>query len=387
MLVELHGGQFANKGAQKMLLTTIKELRRRLPKIQFVADGCVGTAAQRRGAGIQTLLVERKWMGGKLFSQRLAAQIALGRMAMAAPFLAFGRTPLQQVDALVDLAGFAYSDQWGAKPTRDFSSLAQFYHRNRKPVVLLPQAFGPFQKDDISESFHRIGKVASVIYARDRQSLELSRQAASPDAEIRLCPDITFAEGAVFQDAAPESPIYLVPNMRIVDRSDLDEATYLSAFQKTIDLAAGRNPVRLLIHDDTGQDLEIARKLNARLPNPIEVISESDPWALKKMISEASLIVGSRYHALVAALSCGVPCVAVGWSHKYGELLADFGCSDHLFNLVDDFDAFAPKLDGLMNVATNQSQRTDLRLVAENMCRQVEVMWDDVAELLARGTS
>ncbi len=145
--------------------------------------------------------------------------------------------------------------------------------------------------------------------------------------------------------------------------------------------------MRLLIHDDTGQDLEIARKLNARLPNPIEVISESDPWALKKMISEASLIVGSRYHALVAALSCGVPCVAVGWSHKYGELLADFGCSDHLFNLVDDFDAFASKLDGLMNVATNQSQRTDLRLVAENMCRQVEAMWDDVAELLARGTS
>ena len=308
-------------------------------------------------------------------------------MAMAAPFLAFGRTPLQQVDALVDLAGFAYSDQWGAKPTRDFSSLAQFYHLSGKSVVLLPQALGPFQKGDIADSFHRIGQAASVIYARDRQSLELGRQAASPKADIRLCPDITFAENAVFRDAAPERPIYLVPNIRIVDHSELDEATYLNAFEKTIELASGRNPVRILIHDDAGYDLDIACKLNARLANPIEVISESDPWALKKMISEASLIVGSRYHALVAALSCGVPCVTVGWSHKYGELLADFGCSDHLFNLLDDFDAFASKVDGLMNLPSNQSQRTNLRLVAENMCRQVEAMWDDVAELLARGTN
>lgn len=386
MLVELHGGQFLNKGAYKMLSTTTKELRSRLPEVRFVADGCVGSARQRQDADIETLLVKRKWMGRKLFSQRLAAQIAVGRIATTMPFPRFGRVPLQQVDALVDLAGFAYSDQWGPKPTRDFSSLAQFYHRRGKPVVLLPQALGPFETKDISDSFHLIATAASVIYARDQQSLLHSKVVASDYADIRLCPDITFAESAVFREAKPDCPILLVPNMRILDHSDLDETTYLNAFEKTVGLAQGNGPVRILIHDEAGGDLEIARKLNARLSDPIEIVREVDPWALKMMISKALFVVGSRYHSLVAALSCGVPCVAVGWSHKYGELLADFGCADHLFGLVDDFGAFTETVENLVDVPKNQAQRPHLRNIAEEMRLRVSNMWDDVAERLVRGT-
>jgi polysaccharide pyruvyl transferase WcaK-like protein len=46
---------------------------------------------------------------------------------------------------------------------------------------------------------------------------------------------------------------------------------------------------------------------------------------LKAILGGCDAIVSSRYHSLVAALSMGVPCLAVGWHHKYHELFRLFG--------------------------------------------------------------
>lgn len=56
------------------------------------------------------------------------------------------------------------------------------------------------------------------------------------------------------------------------------------------------------------------------------------------MIGACDLMLGSRFHALIAALSSGVPAVAIGWAHKYPELLGEFGME----RLVFDHDALAP---------------------------------------------
>ena len=53
---------------------------------------------------------------------------------------------------------------------------------------------------------------------------------------------------------------------------------------------------------------------------------------LKAMIGCCELVVGSRFHALVAALSQGIPVVAVGWAHKYPELLSEFSLEEYVFD-------------------------------------------------------
>ena len=56
------------------------------------------------------------------------------------------------VSALVDASGFAFGDQWGPGPSRQMGRLFGSYARAGKPVVLLPQAFGPFQEPEVAEA-------------------------------------------------------------------------------------------------------------------------------------------------------------------------------------------------------------------------------------------
>jgi len=46
---------------------------------------------------------------------------------------------------------------------------------------------------------------------------------------------------------------------------------------------------------------------------------------LKNVIASCEVIVASRYHSCVAALSSGVPTLVIGWHYKYEELLHWYG--------------------------------------------------------------
>ena len=67
---------------------------------------------------------------------------------------------------------------------------------------------------------------------------------------------------------------------------------------------------------------------------------------IKNHIASCEVVVASRYHSCVAALSAGVPLMVVGWHYKYEELLHWYGQDDWLLSesdcntsiLIDMFD-------------------------------------------------
>jgi polysaccharide pyruvyl transferase WcaK-like protein len=81
------------------------------------------------------------------------------------------------------------------------------------------------------------------------------------------------------------------------------------------------------------------------------VDDELDCRELKSLIGAAKLAILSRYHALVAALSSGVPAVALGWNDKYEDLLDFYESSGFVV------DARQGEPDAIANEAIKMANR------------------------------
>ena len=55
---------------------------------------------------------------------------------------------------------------------------------------------------------------------------------------------------------------------------------------------------------------------------------ELEAGVLRCLIAKMDILIASRFHAIISAMSAGVPAVVVGWSHKYAEVLAPFQLDD-----------------------------------------------------------
>jgi polysaccharide pyruvyl transferase WcaK-like protein len=49
---------------------------------------------------------------------------------------------------------------------------------------------------------------------------------------------------------------------------------------------------------------------------------------LRHLVAQSAVLVTSRFHAMISGLATGTPTVVVGWSHKYREVLDDFGLAE-----------------------------------------------------------
>ncbi len=60
---------------------------------------------------------------------------------------------------------------------------------------------------------------------------------------------------------------------------------------------------------------------------------EISAQAQRYIISTSSACLVSRFHAMIASLSVGVPVGVIGWSHKYKEILSQFGLERYAIDL------------------------------------------------------
>jgi colanic acid/amylovoran biosynthesis protein len=135
--------------------------------------------------------------------------------------------------------------------------------------------------------------------------------------------------------------------------------------------------VRVLNHEGAA-DAALCESLR-RSAGGAEVISEADPRALKGLIGAAGVVVGSRYHACVNALSQGVPCLGTAWSHKYRALFQDFGVAEYLLESSDPTSAHRA-LDHLLDAREEAVAR--LQQARPVLEAQVDAMWDRVFSAL-----
>lgn len=376
---EIRKAGFENKGAAMMLIAASQEVKARCPtaRVAMAPDATSPYELRARyGLWHRAELVRRGVdLGGII-------QFVPGKLRHR-----FGFVTESEVDVVLDAAGLAYSDQWGAQHTEELALRAVSWKRAGKRLILLPQALGPFGTDRIRHAINVVADQADLIFARDKYSMENLVGAVGSRASIRQAPDFTnlLASRPPTNPPQGDKLVAIVPNVRMVDKTSSGVSGNYTGFLRrvaSIFQSAGMTPF-FLIHEGAG-DRALAEQVNTQLAGPLQIWMAADPLEAKGLIGKCSGLVGSRYHALISALSQGVPAVGTGWSHKYRALFEDYGCE----NMLVDVSADEESIEARLRVLIDDGHRSELALgLAKPGARikeEVQLMWDDTFRILGK---
>lgn len=379
----VHGVNFTNKGAELMLCAIQQKLAEWDRKNTLSADTRTGTFQQRQAAGMKHLALREPC------KIPYSAQVFL---AETIPSVLRNKLNLRlesEVDLVLDASGFAYSDECGLRRTEEMARLCRRWQQQGKKVVLLPQAFGPFSKALTGQYFPEIISHADLVFARDKQSYLNITELGVPIDNVHIAPDFTnLVKGHVPDYArALRQRACIIPNFRMIEKTSAEiRVSYIPFIATLINTLEqhGLQPF-ILLHETN--DVGLGQALMEQLPHRVPLVNETDPLAIKGIIGQSSLVVSSRFHGLVSALSQGVPSLGTGWSHKYQKLFQDYGCPDCLIDIGAGFEAARGQLKRI----TDENSRRELRACLEHHAKQQnqlsQGMWAQVERLISPSNS
>jgi polysaccharide pyruvyl transferase WcaK-like protein len=373
MIVEVLGIHEHNKGAMLMLEAIKHRLASDLPEATLAVNVHMSKGARRsldlfgvvndQGGGVRT------------------------RIARAMP--AFLRRKLKlatahEVDVLLDASGFSYGDYWGVDnlKRRLVDRLVRWRRPGRK-AIMLPQALGPFTSAESKKLFEQAVALLDHVFVRDQQSMK-HVSAVTSARHVSLAPDFTGLLHPELDARYSElvGAGFIIPNEKVVTGHDEGlRNAYLDFLVQAVESAidAG-NRVHILVHEGE-KDARIARELNSRLSRPLNIADLPSTLQTKALIGQAKFVVGSRFHGVVSALTAGVPPLVVGWSHKYEELLSEYGIADFIVNL-DHRDEWSGKITALLNASEDKSFRSALFARADEQRAASSDMWGAVIDAI-----
>ena len=160
---------------------------------------------------------------------------------------------------------------------------------------------------------------------------------------FRLSPDFTnlLDVSGVPNPLEKEDYAVIIPNGKMLDSKNPRAALWSSNYLNVLDRFAGlceRNNLKVYVlnHEGAG-DAKIIDALLKKSECNLIPIAKDDAMAVKCIIRDARIVLSSRFHGCVSALSQGVPCVATSWSHKYTELFSDYQVKELVLETPDLF--------------------------------------------------
>jgi len=250
-------------------------------------------------------------------------------------------------DIVVDLLGICFSDNFYSQEFRysylrmlintiyafRMLSVAKFL---RRKTVKNTCSFGPMKsKLNQNSAAFACKYLFDVISAREVKSRDALIYDAKVKKEIILSPDIanmmTFSKNNAFDD----KKIGISTSHQII-RQWKGEVGYVECIVNLcrhisqtygISIILIPNEVQLL---QDMNDITVSKEIQEKLKKEnihVDIVDSAhlSSKELKNIIASCEVIVASRYHSCIAALSSGVPTLVVGWHYKYEELLHWYG--------------------------------------------------------------
>lgn len=265
---------------------------------------------------------------------------------------------LRQYDLVLDTgAGDSFTNIYGKQRITRMIYTQIAAQRLGIPVVMGPQTVGPFTSRRSRLAARHSLKHMSLVTVRDSTSNEYVRGLGrSADA---LATDVVFALPQP-QVEKTRDVIFNVSGLLWSDNSHVDSTAYRANVRRFISslLARGRS-VTLLAHvlDNKSKDNDTIpmADLVAEFGDQIESIVPTDLEEVRSVVASGRLVVGSRMHACLNALSVGTPSIPWAYSRKFAPLMADIGWPLNV-DLRDASDPVDATLEMIDSVSEDEMQ-------------------------------
>lgn len=239
-------------------------------------------------------------------------------------------------DLIIDTrAGDSFTDIYGVKRLAKMSPITLLATRLGVPVILGPQTIGPFGSTGARALARLSLSTARAVFARDPLSAQVGARLGRPDTI--LATDVVFALEQK-ETAKTRDVLLNVSGLLWSENTHVDATAYQSVVRGAIEsLRAGGRKVSLLAHvvgkDDAPGDNDryALNQLQADF-DAGDLIVPPDLDSVREAVASANLVIGSRMHACLNALSVGTPSVAMAYSRKFDPLLRHLGW-DHTVDL------------------------------------------------------
>lgn len=245
---------------------------------------------------------------------------------------------LLSLDGVFDLAGVSFMD--GREKFLPFNMLTLWpFLFHKIPVYKMSQAMGSLRGVVTRASARLVLPYVRHIFTRGDQTQSFLDE-WKRDLNTSRAADMAFLLEPEKQPAPVSGrsfDIAFVPSSLVQQK----DASYKHLLAETIGALVDQGiKVSLVVHswrdselprnNDYPLALEIQALVRERSPEAqIEVLGfGKNSKEIKSLLAEHKISVSSRFHGMIASLNTATPCVVLGWSHKYKEVLAQFGQED-----------------------------------------------------------
>ncbi|WP_258239988.1 polysaccharide pyruvyl transferase family protein [Pseudidiomarina homiensis] len=373
LTIEIKGIGFNNKGAELMLSAVIDHFKVVYPDVRFVVEPPV---SRRQLKHFELMLKARYLRKGYNTLQflNIFPKFILHKLSIVKS---------SEVNIVLDASGYGYGDPWA--PGIIKNKLALEINRLKStsiPLILLPQAFGPFEKKAVKTAFLPIYNNADLLFARDEASLKYLSDLGVTQAEVKQSPDFTnLVTPTPYLDFKPSlKSICLIPNLKMLRNTKVSKQ-YLQFCRETLVKTRNEGFEPFILVHEKAEDTALAKQLLNGLDEfDIPVVTPNTAKECKWVIGQSHLVISSRFHGLVNALSQGIPSFATSWSHKYQALLADYEHESYLIDLNKTADEVSRVLSLLKDSEKMTQIRNHLQTQSIKQKELTRKMWKQVEQ-------
>jgi polysaccharide pyruvyl transferase WcaK-like protein len=340
----------ANKGAAAMVESVMARLPNEMGDCHFdILTTYPDADASRVPVGVDAAVVGLQPLRLALVEFPIACLALVMRKLHLPLFWVRSRGCRSMLDSsvVVDVAGISFADGRGFAIVVYNALMTGVPLLLGVPTVKAAQALGSFKSVPnkwLAPLVLRRVKTVCARGARTREhldslggvnSIDVADLAFSLDEAASFPEEVSVALGTIGKDFIVVMPSAVVRG--IYESSGGNYVSAMAALVTDIRHKTGHSVViaphsyRAGLPEGRMNDGPVCREVAEACSGDAQVLGldfDLTAGELRHLVAHCSVLVTSRFHAMISGLATSTPTVVVGWSHKYKEVLDDFGLAN-----------------------------------------------------------